>query len=520
MIKTAQCKQKTNILDYLEKTAECYRYSTAVTGVDGEFTWYDFTVMARRIGSGISRRVSPGSPVPVMMEKSPLMLAAMLGAVYAGCFYVPVNPDNPPERLKKIFQTLQPGIIIADRKRREILITENICTGLSKKGGCSIISAEKLVTEDADPERLAAIRNASEETDILYGIFTSGSTGTPKAVVVSHGAVIRFIRHFTEIFEITDKDVIGNQAPFDFDVSVKDIYSSLMTGAGLALIPKDYFSTPPRLLDYLCEKNVTTLTWAVSALTLVSSLKGLRYRIPEKVNKVMFSGEAMPPKQLRIWQEALPGARFVNLYGPTEITCNCTYYPVTRMYEDGEKIPAGNAFPGRTVFLLDDEEREIAEAGRQGEICVAGESLAKGYYRNEEQTKKQFAIYPVGGGEPQRIYRTGDMGYYDVKGRIIFAGRKDFQIKHMGHRIELEEIESAMNAVENVQRSCCVFQEEKNRIAGFYMGEAEPAEVRRRLKEKLPAYMVPPKLIRLQVMPLNKNGKTDREYLKRRKIER
>ena len=375
MIKKDQRTQKTNILDYLEQTAECYRYSTAVTGISEQLTWYELTVMARRIGSGISRRVSPGSPVPVMMEKSPLMLAAMLGAVYAGCFYVPVNPDNPPERLKKIFQTLEPEILIADRKIQEFLITEGICSEIDKKDVCSIFSAEDLVKEDVAPERLAAIRNESKETDILYGLFTSGSTGTPKAVVVSHGAVIRFIEHFTEIFEITDKDVIGNQAPFDFDVSVKDIYSSLMTGAELALIPKEYFSTPPRLLDYLCEKNVTTLTWAVSALTFVSSLKGLKYRIPESVNKVMFSGEAMPPKQLRAWQEALPHARFVNLYGPTEITCNCTYYPVTRMYEDGEKIPAGNAFPGRTVFLLDDDEVEIAVPGKQGEICVAGETV-------------------------------------------------------------------------------------------------------------------------------------------------
>ena len=261
--------------------------------------------------------------------------------------------------------------------------------------------------------------------------------------------------------------------------------------------------------------RVTTLTWAVSALTLVSSLKGLKYRVPEHVNKVMFSGEAMPPKQLRLWQEALPNARFVNLYGPTEITCNCTYYRVEREYEDGEKIPIGNAFPGRTVFLLDEAEQEIAVPGVPGEICAAGESLAQGYYRNEEQTDKQFVMYPVGGGELQRIYRTGDLGYYDKEGRLVFAGRKDFQIKHMGHRIELEEIESAMNAVENVQRSCCIFQEEKNRIIGFYMGEIEPSGIRKKLKEKLPVYMVPPKLIRMQVMPLNKNGKTDRNYLKK-----
>ena len=515
MIKKDQRTQKTNILDYLEQTAECYRYSTAVTGISEQLTWYELTVMARRIGSGISRRVSPGSPVPVMMEKSPLMLAAMLGAVYAGCFYVPVNPDNPPERLKKIFQTLEPGILIADRKIQEFFITEGICSEIDKKDVCSIFSAEDLVKEDVAPERLAAIRNESKETDILYGLFTSGSTGTPKAVVVSHGAVIRFIEHFTEIFEITDKDVIGNQAPFDFDVSVKDIYSSLMTGAELALIPKEYFSTPPRLLDYLCGKKVTTLIWAVSALTLVSALKGLDYRIPTSVDKVLFSGEAMPPKQLRAWQKALPGASFVNLYGPTEITCNCTYYKVERTFGDEEKIPAGRAFPGRNVFLLDDEERMIVIPGKTGEICVAGESLSNGYYRDADRTEERFPLYPVDGTHMERIYKTGDLGYYNENGEMIFAGRKDFQIKHMGHRIELEEIESAMNGAVGIDKSCCVFDKERNRIFGFYMGGAEPSRVRREMKEKLPPYMIPAKLKKVTAMPLNKNGKTDRAYFKR-----
>lgn len=119
-----------------------------------------------------------------------------------------------------------------------------------------------------------------------------------------------------------------------FDVSVKDIYTSVMTGASLVLIPKEMFCTPPVLLDYLCEKKVTTPIWAISALTLVSALKGLRYRVPGDVKRVMFSGEIMPAKQLRCWQEALPQAEFINLYGPTEITCNCTYYPVKRIYED------------------------------------------------------------------------------------------------------------------------------------------------------------------------------------------
>ena len=455
-------KEELNILWSLEQTAEKYEDRVAVSDMNQELTWKELVKKAQVIGAELSEKVQPGNPVPVLLEKSSETLAVMLGIVYAGCFYVPVNPINPTERLRKIMEKLEPEVIISDEKGKE---------------------------------QLAAV-----------GV-------TPKAIVVSHGAVSRFVRHFTEIFEITSEDVIGNQARFDFDVSVKDIYSSIMTGAQLVLIPKEYFSTPPRLLDYLCDKKVTNLIWAVSALTLVSALKGLNYRVPESVKRVMFSGEAMPPKQLRIWQEKLPDAKFVNLYGPTEITCNCTYFPIERQYEDSEKIPAGKAFPGRRVILVDEEGKQVTEPGVQGEICSAGESLANGYYKEPEQTAEKFVLYPVDGTE-QRMYRTGDLGSYDEEGNIVFAGRKDFQIKHMGHRIELEEIERSMTALDGVEKSCCVFNTEKNRIMGFYLGEKAASDVRKQMKEQLPVYMVPTKLIQVDEMPLNKNGKTDRNYFK------
>lgn len=504
-----------NILDFLERTEERFRYKTAVEDEKLSLTYHELVIMAKRIGSAVSRRVEPGSPVPVLMEKSPVTLAVMFGIVYAGCFYVPVNPENPPERQRKIFEVLDARVIITDQDTDLTPRLSDTTGGWNLEEDVEILTAEKLLCEDMDVERLGRIRMESRETDILYALFTSGSTGMPKAVLVSHGAVIRFIGHFTEIFGITEKDVIGNQAPFDFDVSVKDIYSCAVTGATLALIPKEYFSTPPRLLDYLCEKKVTTLIWAVSALTLLSALKGLDYRVPESVNKVLFSGEAMPPKQLRIWQEALPDAVFVNLYGPTEITCNCTYYKIGRQFGDREKIPVGRAFPGREVFLKDENGGVIVIPGKTGEICVAGESLSDGYYKDAERTRERFPMYPVDGNRKERIYLTGDLGYYDAAGDLVFAGRKDFQIKHMGHRIELEEIESAMNASDGINKSCCIFDREKNRILGFYMGEAEPAQVRRMMKKKLPPYMIPAKLRQMAVMPLNKNGKTDRAYFMR-----
>ena len=511
-------KEELNILWSLEQTAEKYADRVAVSDVNQELTWKELVKKAQVIGAELSKKVQPGNPIPVLLEKSSETLAVMLGIVYAGCFYVPVNPMNPAERLRKIMEKLEPEVIISDEKGKEQLAAVGV--GLEEK----VIGPEILLPttgtdlSEEQRSRLEQIQGQWKETDALYGIFTSGSTGTPKAIVVSHGAVSRFVRHFTEIFEITSEDVIGNQAPFDFDVSVKDIYSSIMTGAQLVLIPKEYFSTPPRLLDYLCDKKVTNLTWAVSALTLVSALKGLNYRVPESVKRVMFSGEAMPAKQLRIWQEKLPEAKFVNLYGPTEITCNCTYFPIERQYEDSEKIPAGKAFPGRRVILVDEEGKQVTEPGVQGEICSAGESLANGYYKEPEQTAEKFVLYPVDGTE-QRMYRTGDLGSYDEEGNIVFAGRKDFQIKHMGYRIEPGEIEAAIGALPEIHACVCIYLETTDEILLFYQGKIKQEALSAAVSGKLPAYMRPNKFIRIRQMPYNSNGKVDRKLLKTNYLE-
>lgn len=487
----------------LKETAERFPDRPAVTDGSVTMSWHELYTMANQIGQAVKRRVTSGSPVPVIMDKSPEMLAVMLGVACAGCFYVPVSPQNPGARMKKILDTLDPSLIIGGRdileKHEEISSYSNMARKM-----------EELLEEQID----GGVYTEAEvkETDILYGIFTSGSTGVPKAVVVSHGAALRFIRHFVKIARITEKDRIGNQAPFDFDVSVKDIYSAVMTGACIVLIRKELFSSPPKLLDYLCGQQVTVLTWAVSALTLISSLRGLNYRVPKTVRIVMFSGETMPPKQLRMWQDALPDAVFINLYGPTEATCNCTFYKVKRKFNDGEKIPVGKPFPERCVYLIDEEGNVIRETNRQGELCVSGESLSEGYYRNPEQTAAHFVERKTEDGHVWRTYRTGDLAYYDENRNLVFAGRKDFQIKHMGHRIELEEIETAMCAADGIEKSCCVFDKEKGRLYGFYMGSAEPAEVRSVLKQKLPVWMIPSRFYRTESMPLNKNGKTDRKY--------
>lgn len=501
-----------NILEYLERTAEKYPGRIAVEDDKEALTWKELADLSRRIGTAAGKRIASGDPVVILAPKGPLTLAAMFGAVYGGGFYVNGDPALPPRRLKEIFRVLRPKLVLI-RPEEIPLIRQAGYTG----DYCLLHEA---AGEEPDLELLERRRKDSCSEDILYGIFTSGSTGTPKGITVSHRAVIDFITHFTEIFGIDEKDRIGNQAPFDFDVSVKDIYSAVMTGAALVLIPRQLFSVPAALLDYLCEKKATVLIWAVSALTMISSLGGFKYRIPSDVRKVMFSGEVMPANQLACWQEALPEAEFVNLYGPTEITCNCTYYPVQKVPGEGEKLPIGKAFPGRRVFLLNEEGGEIREPEQAGEICVAGESLSLGYYHDPAETEKSFQERIFPDGRKERYYRTGDLGFLGKDGNLYFSGRKDFQIKFNGHRIELEEIERLLDQMQGIEKSCCVTDHRKTCLAAFYMGKVMPGEIRLWLKKRLPGYMVPRKIFQTEKLPLTKNGKTDRKALQKRLEDR
>ena len=494
-----------NILDYLEQSAIHYPDKIAFADETSACTYKELRRTAKSVGTKLTNYVPPRSPVPVFMEKRVETIYAFLGAVYAGCFYVLLDPKLPSERLKQILQTLQSEVLVLHPDYEKQFKT------LEYEG--NVVNILEAVQEEEDAVLLEAIREQRLDIDPLYAIFTSGSTGIPKGVLVSHRSVIDFMEEFVDIFEITDKDVIGNQAPFDFDVSVKDIYSTLKTGATMQIIPKKLFSFPTKLLDYLDEREITTLIWAVSALCIVTTLKGLEYKVPQKVNKIIFSGEVMPIKHLNEWKKYLPDALYANVYGPTEITCNCTYYIVDREFQPGESLPIGQPFPNEKVFLLDEENQLVREAGKKGEICVSGTALSLGYYRNPEQTEKVFVQNPLNEKYLERIYRTGDMAYYGHDGYLYFASRKDFQIKHMGHRIELGEIELAMEMAEGIRRACCTYDEPENKIIAFYEGEAEKRQIVRALGKKLPAYMIPNVWVKMDRLPITKNGKIDRKKM-------
>ncbi len=493
------------VIHYFEKTCLNKSGKTAVICQDKNISYMGLLENSKKIGSFFLKYVSNNEPVIVFMDKGIDALESFFGILYAGGCYSLTNPDFPDIRIRQIKDILQAKTVVTD--------TENYDRAKEIFVDCNVFHINELLKEQINEEKLAEIQDRKLDMDPVYINFTSGSTGVPKGVVVSNRSIIDFIEEFTLTFHINENDVIGNQAPFDFDVSVKDIYSTIFVGATLLIIPKAYFSNPAVLLDYIVDNHVTTLIWAVTALCLITTFHGLDYKIPKEVNKVLFSGEVMPLKHLNIWIEKLPEASFVNVYGPTEITCNCTYHIIDREKTYQDSIPIGKAFQNEKVFLLDERNEIIDCEDKTGEICVSGSCLSLGYYNNQEQTDKHFYQNPINKYYFERIYRTGDLGKYDTNGELVFCGRKDFQIKYMGHRIELEEIDRMVLTVPEVIRVCTVFEEKKSKVFCFYIGDIDSRELKMLLQKDLPVYMVPTKLIQVEELPMTKNGKIDRKEL-------
>jgi len=496
-----------NILEYLEHTAAVLPDAAALSeDKGGRITFAQLHDHSRRIGSAIARRVNcVNRPVVVFTERKIAPVAGFLGALQSGNFYVPVDCKMPRNRMDSLMDQLQPAAMVLSRAHAAL------ANPYSEHS--PVIFWEDALEEAADEALLRYRRSKVLDVDPAYILFTSGSTGVPKGIVVSHRAAIDFTDWYADTFGFTSNDILGNQSPFFFDLSMRDLYTMLKSGTHVHLIPQKCFSFPKLLQQELSEQAITGLNWAASAFHLVANSGILEKGMPQSIHTVIIGGEALQAKQLNIWRRALPDTRFINVYGPTETTVDCCYYFIDREFADGETIPIGKACENMEAFLLD-EQGSVVPQGQSGELCIRGSGLAQGYYGDWGKTNAAFTQDPRNKWYPDRIYRTGDIAVEDEDGNFRFLARKDNQIKHGGYRIELGEIETAINALAAVQAAVCFFDGEKDKIHCAYQGRLTGTELAAVVRPLLPKYMLPNIYHQLEQIPYTPNGKIDRNALK------
>lgn len=495
-----------NVLEYLKNTVQQHPDKIAIVDNDKQISFGDLDQRAKEIATEIVRLCGniKNEPIAVYMEKSIESIACFLGVLYSGNFYCPIDINSPVERIEKIIDVLQPKVFLC---KDDIVFEKNVLT----------IRIDKIKD---DGEHYVNIPSDILDVDPVYVLFTSGSTGQPKGVVINHRGVIDYIEWLTKTFQFDENTIFGNQAPFYFDNSILDIYSTLKNASTMVIIPEKKFIFPKQLIEYVNEKKINTIFWVPSALIAVANSGILENINLPWLKKILFCGEIMPNKQLNIWRKYNPEALYANLYGPTEITDVCSYYIVNRKFVDNEPLPIGTACENTEIIILNGQNK-LVDIGEIGELCVRGSCLSMGYYRQTEKTENVFIQNPLNDRYREYIYRTGDLAKYNSIGEIIYIGRKDFQIKYQGHRIELGEIEAAAIELDNIQQSCAIYDEEKKQIVLFVLtdGKKNEKEIYQKMKSKLPHYMLPSKIFIVNEIPLNVNGKIDRNKLKRMNLE-
>lgn len=495
-----------HVLNYLRRIVVEKPDKTAFSDGQRGLTFREVYERSNSIGSFLHENGIYKRPVVVFMRKSPEEVTAFFGVIAGGCFYVPIDEEMPSGRIQLILDNVKAPLIICDET------TAEKAEGF-KVENCRIVLYDDMVNTRADSAALERIYRRAIDTDPIYIVFTSGSTGIPKGVAACHRSVIDYIEQLSEVLGFSEDTVFGNQTPLYFDACLKELYPTLKFGATTYLIPRNLFSVPMALVEYLNEHKINTICWVVSALTMISAFGTFQLVKPEYLHTVAFGSEVFPIKQFKLWRETLPEAVFTNLYGPTEGTGMCCFYRVEREFGENEAIPVGHPFPNREILLLT-QEGKLAEPGGEGEICIRGTSLTLGYYNDPVRTGEAFVQNPLNDSYPELIYKTGDIGRYNEAGELVFVSRKDYQIKHMGHRIELGEVEVNVGMVEGVHMTACIYDGKKVKIVLYYVGDLSEKELTEALKGRLPRYMLPNKIMRLEQMPFTANGKIDRITLK------
>ena len=495
-----------HIDDFLQKSVQKFPNKTAFVENDKGISYKDFEALCKKLASKIlsiqaTLNTQRQMPVLIILPKGISCLASFLGVAKSGNFYTLIDEKSPFERVEKIISVLKPQILITSKE-----------LNFHFKAIPHTLYSEDFEDFSVNLKALFKARQRHIDTNLLYVFFTSGSTGTPKGVSIAHKSVIDYSFWVCEEFALNENEILANQAPFYFDNSILDIFSSIKVGATLHILPNALFAFPSKICEYLQRHQISMIFWVPSVLIYFANTKALANFTLKGLKKVLFCGEIMPNKQLNYWRKQLPHTLFANLYGPTEITDVCCFYKIDREFKDEDILPIGKACANTELLVFDEKLRLIDErqVGVKGELFVRGTSLSLGYYADKEKTKSAFLQNPLHSNYLDLLYKTGDIVAYNEFSELLCFGRVDNQIKIKGHRVELGELESLLNAHKSVRNSACIFKNEM--IIAFYESEFE-LDLKGYLKSKILGYMMPSLFIRIDKFKLNANGKIDRKAL-------
>lgn len=489
-----------SIWEIFLNAVEKYPNRIAVADQASKYTYKELFEKVKSINS-LLVKYKTKNPIVIFVGRNINTVAQILSVIGSGNYYIPLDPSLPKEKLKAIFENASPVAILGQEDDINIVNELNI--------NIDFYSTENVEEAESKFEPLSG-------NDPLYMVYTSGSTGQPKGVLKSHSGMLSFLSAFSTLFSFENDTIIGNQTPLYFDASAKDLYLSIYNGATLEIIPSEKFILPVMLVNYLNERKINWICWVPSALCLVSQLNTFTEIKPIYLKKIFFVGEVFPIKQLNKWIENLPAAKFVNLYGSSEIAGVCCYYEIKDNLQDLTVLPMGKPMPNCEITLRNNGSL-IKDCDVVGEVFISSPALALGYYHDEEKTNAVFFKE-----NNKRVFQSGDLARYDINGNLCFVSRKDFQIKHMGRRIELGEIEAACDKIPEIDRCCCLYDDKRKIITLFCELNSilTPQEIRNILKNKLVDYMVPGKVKIYDKLPLNANGKINRQELKESLLER
>ncbi|MDP3900329.1 MAG: amino acid adenylation domain-containing protein [bacterium] len=499
---------------YLDEQAIKQPHKIAAIFNEEIINYSDLNSLANQIANYLKHLdIKHGDRVCFCLHKSIKSLATIFGILKADAIYVPLDANSPYERLEKIVNDAKPKIVLYEDETEDKI----------KKMTAKDIELYSL-DSDAVNAQITSQSNLnpnyqSIDSDLAYIFYTSGSTGTPKGVMITHRNVIDAAEWSVSELKITAADKLSAHPPFHFDLSTFDIYSSIKSGATLVLIPEKLSVFPGALVDYIEKTEITIWNSVPSLLSYLFQAGSIDPSRLKKVRSICFNGEVFPVKYLRDWMKIFPDKEFINMYGPTEATVQCSFYRIKEVPKEVDKsVPIGKSCANAEIFALDADGRK-AERKSSGELFIRGACLSPGYWCNEKKTREVFIQNPFNSKYKDIVYKTGDLVYLDENGNYSFIGRKDDQFKRMGYRIEVGEIEKAIYSLDYVTETTIIFRELNNAVdltAFIASKESLSSEqVSADLAKILPYYMIPSKFHFLSLLPKTSTGKIDRETLKK-----